>query len=344
MLCTTGPAKRTDPPGNSWHGPRLRYFRSVLCPPPRRHVQFAVSLFLVYVLWGTTFPAVRVMVAPTDESGLPTFFAAGSRLLLSGSALLVMGATTRPGRAALHSLERSQLSAAVRGGLLLSFGTGTLTALAARHVESGILATLMATAPLWTALLVAMASRRAPRLLVLIGLGLGIGGVLFLSGGSTFTLSPGIAFAIAAALTWSIGSWYTTRASLPAQMWLSVAIGQLFSSGALLLIGAASGELHQVVTESVSLSSWIALGYLGFVSLTGLSAYFWLLRNFNPLIATTHALVNPVVAALIGPLVLDDHLQPSILIAAGMVGTGALLVLSRDEQGARRWIRRVGPA
>lgn len=300
-----------------------------------------MCLVLVYLVWGTSYPAVRVMVAPTDGSGLPTFFAAGSRLLLAGIVLFGVGAIRGRGRTAIRRVEGHRLRSTIRAGLLLSLGTSILTAFAARYVQSGVLATLMATSPLWTALLVAAASRRVPGPGTVAGLGLGLGGVALLSTGSTFAIGPGVVFAMAAAMTWSLGSWYTSRAELPPQIWLVAAVSQLVSGVVLLVVAAVSGEGRRLVAEPVSPSSWLALAYLVGVSMTGLMAYSWLLRNANPLVATTHAFVNPVVAALVGALVLAEQLEPAVLGSAALVGLGAMLVISQDGASILRRLRRV---
>jgi len=299
-----------------------------------------VCLVVVYVIWGTSYPAIRVMVAPADGQGLPTIFGAGSRLLLAGMLLVCVATASRRGRAAIRRVEGHRLRASIRAGLLLSFGTGILTTFAARTVESGVLATLMATSPLWTALLLAVTNRHMPSTLTFLGLGLGIGGVAFLGSDSEFNVGPGVILATAAALTWSIGSWYTAHVELPTQVLYASGVSHLVSGSALLLISTASGEVPQLVSGSISQASWIALAYLTCVSMTGFAAYSWLLVNANPLMATTHAFVNPVVAALVGILVLEEKLRPAVLVSAALVGAGALLVLSRDGLSVRRRLRR----
>jgi len=299
-----------------------------------------VCLVVVYVIWGTSYPAIRVMVAPADGQGLPTIFGAGSRLLLAGMLLVCVATASRRGRAAIRRVEGHRLRASIRAGLLLSFGTGILTTFAARTVESGVLATLMATSPLWTALLLAVTNRHMPSTLTFLGLGLGIGGVAFLGSDSEFNVGPGVILAAAAALTWSIGSWYTAHVELPTQVLYASGVSHMVSGSALLLISTASGELPQLVSGSISQASWIALAYLTCVSMTGFAAYSWLLVNANPLMATTHAFVNPVVAALVGILVLEEKLRPAVLVSAALVGAGALLVLSRDGLSVRRRLRR----
>ncbi len=301
-----------------------------------------MCLVVVYVIWGTSYPAIRVMVAPAHGQGLPTIFGAGSRLLLAGMLLVCVATASRRGRAAIRRVEGQghRLRASIRAGLLLSFGTGILTTFAARTVESGVLATLMATSPLWTALLLAVTNRHMPSTLTFLGLGLGIGGVAFLGSDSEFNVGPGIILAAAAALTWSIGSWYTAHVELPTQVLYASGVSHMVSGSALLLISTASGEVPQLVSGSISQASWIALAYLTCVSMTGFAAYSWLLVNANPLMATTHAFVNPVVAALVGILVLEEKLRPAVLVSAALVGAGALLVLSRDGLSVRRRLRR----
>ncbi len=307
---------------------------------PGQRATLCACMVVVYLVWGTSYPAIRVMVAPAHDQGLPTIFAAGSRLLLAGVVLVCVGTASGRGRAAIRRVKGHHLRASIRAGLLLSFGTGILTTFAARQVESGLLATLMATSPLWTALLVAVTNRHMPSPVTVLGLGLGIGGVAFLGSDSEITIGPGVILAVAAALTWSIGSWYTSRVELPTQVLFAAGVSHVISGSALLLIAAASGEVQQLASGSVSQSSWIALAYLTCVSMTGFTAYSWLLMNANPLVATTHAFVNPVVAALVGILVLDEELRPAVLVSAALVGAGALFVLSRDGLSVQRRLRR----
>jgi len=306
----------------------------------RRGLLLGMCVVLVYVVWGTTYPAIRVMVSPGGRPGLPPSFAAGSRLLLAGLILLSVGAGTKRGRLALRGITWQQARAALIAGLLLSFGTGLLIALAAHQVESGLLATVMATSPLWTAGFIAASTRGLPRPRALFGLGLGISAVAFLSSDSGFHITGGIVLAFAAALTWGAGSWWTSRAPLPAQVWIAAGIGQVFSGIALVLLGAVLGDIRQVTSQPIATVSWFALGYLTCVSMTGFSAYSWLLTHANPLIATTHAFINPVIAALVGPLVLNERWQPRVFLSAALVGAAALLVMSSGPASLRRPLRR----
>ena len=97
-----------------------------------------------------------------------------------------------------------------------------------------------------------------------------------------------------------------------------------------------------------SQASLLAFGYLTLISLTGLTTYSWLLKNRDPLIATTHAFINPLVAACVGAVALSEGLSAQLLVAAAMVGGGAFLTMptTRPRRSAtdRRQTTRVGPA
>ena len=291
-----------------------------------RAIRIVLSVFVVYVVWGTTYPAIRLMLSPPTGTGIPIYVATGGRLLCAGLVLLIATQLTTGGRAATRQLNRKQFVTAAGSGALLCFGTGLLVALAAQRIPSGVLATLMATAPVWAVLMTAATSRRSPSGAVIVGLLLGLLGVVSLRGDTVSLELGGVMFAMAGALLWAFGSWYTTYVrTFPDHIWTSAGIGQVTSGLGLLTVGVLRGETSEFLHANISGASLIAFGYLVLASLTGLTAYTWLLRSTNPLVAMTHAFVNPVVAAFVGSLLLDEQLSLRLLISAGLVGSGALL-------------------
>ena len=299
--------------------------------------RLVLCLFVVYVMWGTTYPAIRLMLSPPTGTGIPLYVATGGRLLCAGLVLLIATQLTRNGRAATRQLNRKQFATAAGSGAFLCFGTGLLVGLSAQRIPSGVLATLMATAPVWAVLMTAATSRRPPSGAVIVGLLLGLLGVVSLSDETVLRDLRGVMYAIAGALLWAFGSWYTTHMrTFPDHIWASAGIAQVTSGLGLLALGVLRGGTAEFVHTNISGASLIALGYLVLVSLTGFTAYTWLLRRTNPLVATTHAFANPVVAAFVGSLLLDEQLSPRLLISAALVGSGALLAVRGSAVSVER--------
>ena len=297
-----------------------------------RVIRMALSIFVIYVLWGTTYPAIRLMLSPPTGTGIPVYVATGGRLLCAGLVLLIAAQLTAGGRTATRQLNWKQFVTAAGAGALLCFCTGLFVALAAQRIPSGVLATLMATAPVWAVMMVATSSRRVPTGAVIVGLILGLLGVVSLNGETVLLDLSGVTFAVAGALFWAFGSWYTARSrTFPKHLWISAAIGQVTSGLGLLALGALRGEAFQYDLASSSGASLIAFVYLVFVSLAGFTAYTWLLRNTDPLVATSHAFVNPIVAALVGSILLGEQLSFRLLVSAALVGGGALLAVGSQR-------------
>ena len=296
----------------------------------RKHLaQTVLACFFVYIVWGTTYPAIRLMLAPPGGEGLPLFFATGGRLLIAGIALLIVGQFSRQGRFATRHLTRTQVSSATCSGLFLSFGTAALVATAAQRLPAGAVASYMATAPIWAVLMTSAVTRSLPRMRVTIGLLLGFSGVITLTGSTASSDLTGVICALAGAVIWAFGSWYTSfTRNFPTHIWISGGIGQLTSGIALICVAMFRSEPIHLPLPHASTASLLAFAYLAGVSLAGLTAYSWLLKNRNPLVATTHAFINPLVAAGAGALVLSEGLTLRLLLSAGMVGIGALLAMT----------------
>lgn len=298
--------------------------------------QTVLACFFVYVVWGTTYPAIRLMLAPPGGEGLPLFLATGGRLLISGVALLIVGQFSRQGRSATRHLTRKQVSAATCAGFLLCFGTAALVATAAQRLPAGAVASYMATAPIWAVLMTSAVTRSLPRLHVTLGLLLGLAGVITLTGSTASSDRIGVSCALAGAGTWAFGSWYTSHTpNFPPHIWISGGIGQLTSGIALIGVAISRSEPLHLPLPHASTPSLLAFAYLAGVSLAGLTAYSWLLRNRNPLVATTHAFINPLVAVCVGVIVLSEGLSLRLLLSAGMVGIGAFLAMTTARMPRR---------
>lgn len=289
----------------------------------------ALAFAAVYILWGSTYLAIRFGVET-----IPPFLMAGVRHLTAGVFLfawLRIRGTPWPAR-------RHWISATAIGGLMLLGGNGLVT-WAEQRVPSGLAALIVASVPIWMTLLDAIQSRERPHGAVVAGLLLGIVGLGFLvvpgrfAGGAQ--VDPlGAAALLIAALCWAIGSLYSRKASLPSSTFLATAMEMVAGGLILLTVSALLGEWGRFSIEAVSARSLAALAYLIVAgSLLGFTAYVYLLSATTPARVSTYAYVNPVVAVLLGWALAGEALSARILLAAAVI-VGAVAIIIRH--GARR--------
>jgi drug/metabolite transporter (DMT)-like permease len=189
-------------------------------------------------------------------------------------------------------------------------------------VPTGITSLVIATIPLWLAIIdrLFFGQRLVPQAIA--GLVLGFGGLALLVGGTTggrLDLT-GIAILLVSAIGWAIGSMYSRRAPLPARPLVGTAMEMLAGGIALAIAGAIHGEFTQIHPERFSAASLVALGYLiVFGSWVAFSAYVWLLRAAPISLVSTYAYVNPVVAVFLGWAFLSEQITPRTLVAGAII-------------------------
>ncbi|HYP78285.1 MAG TPA: drug/metabolite exporter YedA [Polyangiaceae bacterium] len=275
------------------------------------------ALLSLYLVWGSTYYAMRIALVT-----LPPYLMAATRFSIAGfllfAFLLLRGAR-------LPSL-REWLAAGAVGTLLLVMGNGFVL-LAERSVDSGTAATVVATMPLWMAGLGWLLGER-PRARELLGLGFGFSGIAVLHSGDGLALmgTNGLLIVLAP-IAWAVGSLCSRRLPMPNGS-MSSACQMLLAGVLMVFVALLRGERLE---GPVSLESFVALGYLiVFGSLLGFSAYGYLLSKTRPLIATSYAYVNPVVALAIGALLGGERLSLRKLGACALTAVGVLIVtLSR---------------
>ena len=282
------------------------------------------AMLSIYIVWGSTYLAMRIGVQT-----IPPFVMAGVRFILAGGILLVSqwlrGERMPPLR---------QWRSAVIVGLFLLLGGNGLVVWAEQTVPSGIAALLVGMTPLWIVILEMIFFRRRPSWLVLGGVLIGLVGMVVLIGPSELTglhgdinLLGGVAVVIGA-LSWAGGSLYSRNADLPASAFLFNGMEMLSGGVALLLLATVTGEWSQLNVAAISLNSWLGFLYLVFVgSLVGFSSYTWLLRSGAPtMLVSTYAYINPVVAVVIGNLLVQEPLTPRVVLAALIIVSGVVLI------------------
>jgi drug/metabolite transporter (DMT)-like permease len=292
---------------------------------PRRLLVVA-ALLIVYVVWGSTYLGIALAIET-----MPPLLMAAARFLVAGAALyLVVGVRARPSR-------REWAAAAVTGVPLLAFGNGGVV-WAQQTVDTGPAALLIASVPLWIALLDRLVFGRRLSLQAVLGLALGFFGIALLvdlDGGGGVE-PAGALFLLGAAVAWAIGSLLSRGASLPQHPLLAVSMQMLCGGVVMTVMGLAAGEAGDVDPAAFSARSLGGLAYLiVFGSIVAFSAYVWLLRTTRTSVVATYAYVNPVVAVLLGWLVLDEAVTGRMLLAGGIVVAAVAMIVSAKPATAR---------
>jgi drug/metabolite transporter (DMT)-like permease len=291
--------------------------------PAPSSAQLIAGFAAVYVIWGSTYLAIKYAV-----ESFPPFVMAGTRHLTAGLLLytwLRLRGTPAPER-------RHWRSAAIIGGLLLLGGNG-LVSWAEQRVPSGLASLIIASVPLWMALVQGIQRRRRPSLMVLAGLCIGLAALVTLVlpgrfGGGEHVDPIGAAALLLAALSWVLGSLASRRAVLPPSMLLGISMEMIAGGTLLWIVGLSVGEGAGLHASAFTLRPVLSLLYLIFFgSLIGFSAYIWLLKVTTPARVTTYAYVNPLVAVLLGWAVAGEPLTLRVgLATAGIVGAVALII------------------
>ncbi|MFN7975084.1 MAG: EamA family transporter [Acidobacteriota bacterium] len=287
-----------------------------------RRIRVVLAFLAIYVIWGSTYLAIRVGVA-----SVPPYAFAASRFLVAGAALY--GYLRLTGTAA--PAPGTWRSAAIVGGMLLAGGNGFVT-WAEQRVPSGLAALVIATVPLWMNLLEWLAFGGArPGRVATLGLLSGFAGVglLVMPRHGTLAMDPrGVAALLASAILWSTGSLLSRRLPLPRSPLMATAMEMI--SGGVIMAGIAMtrGEPAAIAWSAIPRGAVAALLYLVvFGSLVAFSAYVWLLRTVPAAHVATYAYVNPAVALALGVLAGDGRLDPRTLVASAVIlGSVAIII------------------
>lgn len=287
-------------------------------------------LGVVYLLWGTTFLAIRAAVR--EGSGFPPFSMAGSRVAVAGLLLLLI---VRLRKVELKPTPRELLILAASGLLLWTGGNGLVT-WAEQRADSGFAALIIATIPILVAVTEALLDRQAPSPLLVGSLALALGGVGLLSApslasGARSDLMSVLAL-LAGAASWTVGTVLQKRRAVSLGFQASSGYQHLAAAVGFFVIARLSGEppINPVP------QAWFAWGYLIlFGSIVGYSSYVQSLRLLPLSLATTNAFVNPVIAVFLGWLILGEQVTPFTLGGAAMVLAGVAGVF-RDRYAGRR--------
>ena len=289
-----------------------------------------LALLTVYVVWGSTYLAIRVMVET-----MPPLLSAGVRFAFAGAVFLAL--LRLRGGATRIRVTRRQVAAAALAGTLLLFGGNGLVTVAEREVPSGLAALIIGAVPLWVVLMRMLHGDRVPRG-TLTGVAVGFAGlaVLVLPGDRPGDAPLwGVLVIVLASVSWAAGSFYSRRLDLPSDALVSTGLQMLLGGGVMILLGLVAGEAGDVDLSEFSARSLAAFTYLVVAgSLLAFTAYTWLLQNAPISTVATYAYVNPVIAVALGAVILSEEITGAVVLGALAIVASVAAVVRRASGAA----------
>jgi len=304
-----------------------------------------IAFASVYLFWGSTYLGIHVA-----GEHLPAPVVAGTRSLISAS-LIAMICLVRGQSLRVPKGEPWKLALI---GLLFMSGNNMMLTWGEQMVPSGFASLIVSTMPIMIALIewgLAVSGRGGDSLnrRGWAGTLIGTAGIAVLVWpslhGQTQAARPiaGTLVLLAAALSFAIGSVLSRRFAFKANTFVAtgwqIGAAGIFNSA----IALATGGLHRAVWTWTGIGAIVYLSIFG--SLFGLVAFTYLLQNVAVTKVATYAFVNPVIAVLLGVLLLHERLVSVELLGMGIIVCGvAMVVYSRVDRGKREIVGNAGDA
>ena len=292
-----------------------------------------INLFIVYIVWGSTYLAIRIAVRP--GSGIPPFTLGMARILVAGILMLLIAALRRsPMRP-----TRKELVVLACSGVLLWTGGNGMVNWAEQRIDSSLAALLIATVPLWMVLMESILDRKKPSSGLVLSLIVGFVGIALLSATTLQTGDMGdivsLLALVLASISWTLGSLLQSRMPVSLSIEVSAGYQQIFGGLGFVVLVLLTGEPRPTPTTD----AWLAWGYLIFIgSLIGFTAYVRILQLLPMSVAMTYAYVNPVVALFLGAVILSEPLHITTLAGAALVLLGVAGVFRERNRSKSRGV------
>jgi drug/metabolite transporter (DMT)-like permease len=281
----------------------------------------------VCLIWGTTYVAVKISLQT-----VPPFLQGGMRNIAAG--LILAGALAARG----HKLPAREAwgRLAVLGFFMFLFGNGGVV-WGVERLPSGLAAVLVGTSPFWMVSVEALVSPGTQLFArQWIGLIVGFTGIVILvwpdiaqggAGGTQFAL--GVLSVQLACAGWAVGSSYTRRHVMPADVLGSAAMQMVFGGLFLTGLGTTLGEWGRLSFTGVTASAMVYLTFVG--SIIAFTAYSYALRHMDVATVSLYTYINPVIAVALGTVFLDEPFHMRMVLAAVVILVGTLIVGRNDR-------------
>lgn len=285
-----------------------------------------LAYLTVCVVWGSTYLAIKIGVSDIS----PLFFTS-LRFSIAGTLMLLFALIKG---FPFPKVAREYVQLGIVGILLLFGGTG-FVGLASRYISSGSSSLIVASSPLIMAVLQILLypAAQSKDWRIWLGLLIGFGGVglLIFSGGGDMSLDPrGVALVLIAVTLWSLGTLYSRSIRPKSHVVVQIGLQMCLAGAAIMGVSFAAGESHSLQVSSASL---LALAYLVFFgSIMAYSAFMYIIQYWPIARVSTYAYVNPVIAVLLGWLILGEPVTPGIVLSMAVILSGVILVQSLNTQ------------
>ena len=278
-----------------------------------------LAFLAVCIIWGSTYLAIRIGVSEFP----PTLFA-GIRFLVAGSLMLAFSVY----KGLKLPIDFSEVRKISIVGLFLLLGGNGCVVWAETRINSGVASLLVATVPLFMALIeLVLPNRPKLNLKGWSGLLIGFGGVALLVFSNSTEASVdilGIILLLIGAFSWAMGSVYSKSFKASSSIIPNIAIQMLAGGLGLFIVGTSFGELFKIHITSKGMGSILYLIFFG--SIVGYSCYFYILEKWPTAKAGTYAYVNPLVAVLLGALILNEPISIDVIMSTVVILSGVILV------------------
>lgn len=281
----------------------------------------ALFCFLaVYVIWGSTYLAIKLAVET-----IPVWMLVTVRSVAAASIMFALSAFAKE-----KKLESAEMKIAVLSGMLLFISNGMIGFIE-KSISSGVTAVVVGSMPIWIMVFGWAFFRQPKPSVVKIGGGvIGLLGVALIASENLTSPSTGAAFGMIALFIsmwlWAFGTLIQRRASSVLSPFKFSAVQMIAGAAPTFALSLLSGESMNVAATSHA-SAWALVYLILFGSVVGFTAFSWLARNIDTRIVSTYALVNPVVAVVLGSAIYHEPVTPRFFAAILLIGTGLVLLI-----------------
>ncbi|MCX7874693.1 MAG: EamA family transporter [Melioribacteraceae bacterium] len=292
----------------------------------QKNYKALLSLFSIYIIWGTTYLAIRIGVKE-----LPPVLFTGLRWLAAGPIMFTFLALKK------HKFpNKNDLKHLTIIGLLLLGGGNGFVVFAEQWVPSGLTALLITTVPFWVVGIESIYPvKKKINSLIIIGLILGLIGVLLIFGGDLNKIFDpsyfkGVLGLMLAVFLWSIGTVYSKHKKVSVHPLMGAAVEMMIAGFVITILGLILGEGSSFHFSTESFLAYLYLVVFG--SLIGYGSYIYAIANLPISLVSTYAYVNPVIALFLGWLILNEPLNIWILFASIVILIGVTLIKKGSEK------------
>ncbi len=297
----------------------------------QKNILAYLALGFICLIWGTTYLVLRIGVTQ-----FPPFLFSMLRFLIAGPILLIFVFTI--GKASWPD-RKTIINQALSGLLMITLGI-SIVGYAEVYISSSVAAVVCSMMPIWTILINLMASKdERPNWIIVLGLMMGLGGILLIFGEhlsefSDTNYTTGIILTFLANLSWAYGSIWVKKNNNNTNPFLGAGLQMLFGGIFLIPLSVIFDDYSNITWSSEVM---YALGYMALIGSVGAYAcYSYAIKKLPMTIVSLYAYINPIVAVILGWLILSEKLNTEITIAI-LTTVAGIYVVNKGYQVKTLW-------